>query len=122
MTIKEMSERAHKNAMIKGFHDDFYDLVLQLSSPVGYKEGTVPAPVVFRQAYISQHLMLLVSEVGEAVEALRHKDGDNFKEELADIAIRLGDICGLCDIDLEAEIERKMKVNESRPRKHGKAF
>lgn len=111
MTVKELSERAHKNAMIKGFHDDYYDLVLQLSSPV-----------VFRQAYISQHLMLLVSEVGEAVEALRHKDGDNFKEELADIAIRLGDICGLCDIDLEAEIEKKMKVNESRPRKHGKAF
>jgi NTP pyrophosphatase (non-canonical NTP hydrolase) len=46
----------------------------------------------------------------------------NFKEELADVAIRLGDLCGGLGIDLETEILNKMAINESRPYKHGKSF
>jgi len=66
-------------------------------------------------------LMLIVTEVAEAAEAVRHEDLDNFKEELADIAIRLFDIAGTMSIDLEDVIVDKMKVNEKRPFQHGKA-
>lgn len=70
----------------------------------------------------SNLLMLIVCEAAEANEALRKADVDNFKEELADIAIRLVDMCGGLDIDLEAEIIKKMKINADRPYKHGKKF
>jgi NTP pyrophosphatase (non-canonical NTP hydrolase) len=40
--------------------------------------------------------------------------------ELADTAIRLFDLAGSLNIDLEKEISKKMKVNEGRPIKHGK--
>jgi NTP pyrophosphatase (non-canonical NTP hydrolase) len=66
--------------------------------------------------------MLIVSELGEALEGLRHDDIDNFKEELADVAIRLGDMCGGLNIDLEDEILKKMEKNRNRPRLHGKKF
>ncbi len=66
-------------------------------------------------------LMLVVTEVSEAAEAVRLNDFDNFREELADTFIRLLDICGTCDIDIEAEIRGKMLVNDERPIKHGKA-
>ena len=66
--------------------------------------------------------MLIVSELGEALEALRYDDRDNFAEELADVAIRLADLCGGLGIDLEAEIKKKMEKNKSRGYKHGKAF
>lgn len=112
MELNEMRDRAHENATIKGFHDAYNSI----------KKTVRENPLVIRNMYISQHLMLLVSEVAEAQEALRHDDWANFKEELADIAIRLGDICGLCDIDLEAEVQKKMTKNASRPRKHGKEF
>jgi NTP pyrophosphatase (non-canonical NTP hydrolase) len=65
-------------------------------------------------------LMLLVTEVAEAAEAVRHDDFDNFKEELADAAIRLLDITESCGMDLEAEIEAKMVINRQREHKHGK--
>jgi len=67
-------------------------------------------------------LMLIVSELGEAMEALRHGDFLNFDEELADVMIRMGDMCGGLGIDLEYAIEKKMAVNAKRPHKHGKQF
>ena len=65
-------------------------------------------------------LMLVVSEIGEASEAVRKGDIENFKEELADASIRIFDICGTMDIDLELAIELKMQINEQRPIRHGK--
>ncbi len=87
---------------------------------------------------VMEKLMLTVTELSEAAEAYRkipfikttkiqfpdcREDNHflaNFREELADAAIRIFDLASSCDIDLEAEIERKMKINEDRPRKHGK--
>ena len=63
-------------------------------------------------------LMLVVSEVAEASEAVRKVDNINFAEELADATIRIFDICGAMGIDLEGVIDAKMKVNRGRHGKH----
>lgn len=105
-------------------------------------------------------LMLIVSELAEALEALRKDDyadqavvdslahdleldrtdeefmlkaltwktafeqgvKSSFEDELADVAIRLFDLCGGLNIDLEKHIEMKMKYNSMRGYKHGKLF
>jgi NTP pyrophosphatase (non-canonical NTP hydrolase) len=67
-----------------------------------------------------EKLMLVVTELSEAMEAYRHDDNKNFKEEIADTFIRLCDICGSVDIDIESEIRNKMAINKDRPYKHGK--
>lgn len=110
MHIQELVQKAHDNAVKKGFWDDFIDN--QHSESQSTKQ----------EVYISQFLMLIVSELGEAQEALRKNNWDNFKEELADVAIRLADLCGGLEINLEEEIKKKMLKNETRPYKHGKAF
>jgi NTP pyrophosphatase (non-canonical NTP hydrolase) len=109
---------------------------------------------------VSEMLMLIVSEVAEAQEALRKnhyadksvitglvqdieleksdeefqmdkgiwkglfedKIKSSFEDEIADVAIRLFDLCGGLGIDLEKHIELKMKYNSMRGYKHGKAF
>ena len=109
---------------------------------------------------VSEMLMLVVSELAEAQEALRKNqyaekavaDGllhdiqlqytdeefqmntgiwkslfeekikSTFEDEIADVAIRLFDLCGGMNIDLEKHIELKMKYNSMRGYKHGKAF
>ncbi|MEW6009294.1 MAG: nucleotide pyrophosphohydrolase [Candidatus Omnitrophota bacterium] len=65
-------------------------------------------------------LMLIVTELAEAMEAYRLSDKENFKEEIADTFIRLFDLCGGLKIDIEKEILKKMKKNKKRPYKHGK--
>jgi len=65
-------------------------------------------------------LMYLVTECSEAMEAWRDDDREHFGEELADIGIRLLDTARQLGYDLEAEIERKMKINWTREWKHGR--
>lgn len=65
-------------------------------------------------------LMLVVTEIAEAAEAVRHNDMDNFIEEIADTQIRIMDIAGSCGIDLENAITKKMKINQERPIRHNK--
>jgi NTP pyrophosphatase (non-canonical NTP hydrolase) len=105
-------------------------------------------------------LMLTVSELSEALEALRkghyadksiadelyrdieiHQFDDefnimdgpwkasfeaniksSFEDELADVAIRLFDLCGGLGVDLAKHIELKMMYNSMRGYKHGKQF
>ncbi|MBF0521576.1 MAG: nucleotide pyrophosphohydrolase [Candidatus Omnitrophica bacterium] len=69
---------------------------------------------------IGEALMLIVTELAEGMEAYRKQDQENFKEELADTFIRLLDLCGGLNIDIEEEIHKKCLKNKNRPYKHGK--
>lgn len=75
-------------------------------------------------------LMLVVTEVGEAIEAVIadlydetiKNDGkpEGLPSELADVVIRIAHICGHMKIDLTGAIRRKLEFNRTRPHKHGK--
>jgi len=60
-------------------------------------------------------LALVASEVGEAINECRHEEpSDTFGEELADIVLRVLDIAHWQGINIEQEIDDKMKKNELR--------
>lgn len=75
-------------------------------------------------------LMLMVSELAEAMEALRNGNPpdnklpqhSNFLVELSDVVIRILNYAGENDMRLGQAIVDKMKYNEGRPHKHGKLF
>lgn len=95
---------------------------------------------------VGQSLMLIVSELSEALES--HRTGyysqnpiklesesnedwkclfelnvkDTFEDEIADSMIRLLDFCAGLEIDIEKHIELKLKYNSMREYKHGKAY
>lgn len=73
-----------------------------------------------KERNIGEALMLIVTELAEAMEGYRIEDHDNFREELADVYIRLFDLCGGLGIDIGTEIEKKVEKNLKRPYKHGK--
>ena len=72
-----------------------------------------------KQRPIPELLCLIHSEVSEALEAYRNKDDENFNEELADIVIRVLDMAGGFNIDLQKEIIKKHNININREYKHG---
>ena len=135
MEIQKLIKEAHETAKSKGFYDkcDEYGII---------------------KRNIGEMLMLIVSEVGEALESHR-KDmfsnkeivrccfedikcmelsddacrpsfesciKDTFEDEIADVFIRLFDLCGYLNIDIEKHIKLKMAYNKTRPIKHGKKY
>lgn len=94
LTLNSMAKECHRIAVEKGFWDT--------------------------KRNIGEALMLIVTELAEAMEAYRVQDDENFKEELADTFIRLFDLCGGLDIDIEKEIAKKSERNKNRPYRHGK--
>ena len=93
-SLNKLSEICHSIAKEKGFWD--------------------------KERNIGEALMLIVTELAEAMEAHRKQDQENFREELADTFIRLLDLCGGLNIDMEYEIDKKSHKNKARPYKHGK--
>jgi len=123
LTITELVRKSHANAVDKGFYGD---------------DGK-------QERNVGELLMLIVSELGEALEAHR-KDKfsdllalqscgfnnetmafeefvkDGFEDEIADTFIRLADMCGYLNIDIEAYINAKMAYNATREKLHGKRY
>lgn len=87
---------------------------------------------------IPEKLMLIVSELSEALEALRRGNETSekipnfseFEEELADAVIRIFDLAGAIDaavpgfsmFDLAGAVAAKLFYNMGREYKHGKRF
>ena len=112
--MNELAKQIHEYAKAKGFWDKPRDT------------GTL--------------LMLIVSELAEAMEADRngrianigkfHKGialddifeasiKDTFEDEMADTIIRILDLCAAKGIDIDKHIELKMKYNATRSYRHG---
>ena len=144
MTIKQLCKQAHKMAVEKGFWD---------KGICNLRYACDGCPISDRCPYDrnkSELLMLIVSELGEACEALRNNnrqpntlvkteglkiknankisnkdriwEKDTFEDEVADTFIRLGDMCEALGIDIEWQIQQKFSYNKQRKYKHGKEF
>lgn len=78
----------------------------------------------------SEKIMLMVSELAEAQDGLRHGNPpsdkipafNNVEEELADCVIRIMDFAAAYGYDVAGAIIAKDAMNKTRPRKHGKEF
>lgn len=106
--LNTLAQRIHDNAVAKGFW--------KANQDDGMK------------------LMLIVSELAEALEELRKGYGvqlvyyteeaptkpEGFGVELADAIIRILDLCAWHRIDIDALVEMKMAYNETRPHMHGR--
>lgn len=64
-------------------------------------------------------IALIHSEASEALEAYRHGDVENFKEEMGDILIRVLDCMAGMEMDIVGPVIAKLKKNRTRGYRHG---
>lgn len=100
--------------------NELVDTSFRIADEHGWHESERPIP---------EMLMLLTTELAEAMEDYRTQNmelyfDDNgkpcgFVSEIADVFIRLGDLCGMLGIDIEKAIEIKHMYNRKRSYRHG---
>lgn len=118
--IEEEQTRARREERYNKFSNDEFNMLCFAIATWREEKGFFTPSLFTDTVHINEKLMLVVTEVAEACEAVRHQNYENFKEEIADTFIRLMDLCGTMGFDIEKEIIEKMKINENRPQKHGK--
>lgn len=122
--LNEFCKIQNENVRAKGFWDSM-DNATVLAQFSGENAGQNTKDIL--GAFVSQKIALIMSECSESLEAMR-KDNyglekkDTFEDEIADVFIRLCDLCGELNIDIEKQIEWKTNHNKQRPNKHGKSF
>lgn len=113
--ISEVDIRDWDNAQVAGAAEILQDVCYQDSYKAGWWDNGI-GPLTF-----SNKLMLVVSELAEAMEAdrkglkddkLPHRDGREV--ELADAIIRIFDLAGAYKFDLPGAIVEKMAFNAQR--------
>ena len=96
--IQTLQKDSFDGALEKGFH---------YPNHIGQVEATLA------------RLMLAVTELGEACQAVRAQDFKLFKEELADTCIRIFGTAYAMGIHLDEEIRSKLIINDKRSYMHG---
>jgi NTP pyrophosphatase (non-canonical NTP hydrolase) len=125
INLNTISKAIHEGNLRQGFYD--------------------PPPSLDRQ------ILLVITELAESIEAdrknkkcslsstalltlLRYEDDkyfksqfqnevkDTYEDEIADTMIRLFDLCGYLNIDIDKHISAKVRYNSLREYKHGKRY
>ena len=91
--------------------EDFVREAKEIANSKGFHVTWDNAPV---------YLMLVVTELAEAMEAWRDDDRKGFREEIADTLIRVFHLCGDLDLRISEAVKRKMEINRTRPYRHGR--
>lgn len=141
LTVNDMVKRSYETAKAKGWHDkpatfgdrialihseasealeafreldnDSYDAIRQ---PI-YRNTETKQLTRDRIRYVP-HTYACADFITGVNDVVLNKP-EGVASELADVVIRVADLCGLYGIDLETALEEKMAFNDTRPYRHG---
>lgn len=124
--LNELAKQFHERSKSKGFWDEPRETGTLLMLMVSELSEALEADRKNRHASLFQYNTIIIEGKNEnsvVFQSIFEEDiKDSFEDEIADVFIRLLDFIGQRNIDIEKHIELKMKYNSLRPYKHGKSY
>jgi NTP pyrophosphatase (non-canonical NTP hydrolase) len=126
--LNQIANELHQKAKKKGFWDEQREIGTLLMLIVSELSEALEADRKNKKANYKQ----LESDIEQMNEfdneiefkklAFEYSIKDTFEDEIADVFIRLFDLVGYLNLDIEKHIRMKMEYNQSRAYRHGKAY
>lgn len=124
--LNELAKEIHDNACEKGFWDNPKEIGTLLMLCVSELAEAMEAD---RKENFTEHTLKIAHSFAftpyfqkEDCSLFENTIKDTFEDELADTIIRILDLCGRKNIDIEWHIEQKMKYNATREKLHKKKY
>jgi len=122
--LNELAQLINKRAKEKGFYDGGFNLsekLMLIVSELGEAQESDRKNRRANLEYFLERQKELVADEGK-IRAFESSIKDTIEDELADALIRILDLCGYLKIDIGKHVEIKMWYNSTRPEKHGKRY
>lgn len=122
--LNEIAKRIHEDNVKKGFRDGLCQKGTELMLVVSELSEALEADRKDRYADIEAFERALGPDVsdGRFMKAFEQNIKDSWEDEIADAMIRLFHLAGRHNIDLDFHITQKLRYNSLRPVKHGKKY
>jgi NTP pyrophosphatase (non-canonical NTP hydrolase) len=135
MNLNELAKEIHENAVDKGFFDyekNIGEMLCLIHSEVSealeadrenkYYSGSVTNQQWFIRGMADKNYGQTFHDDNFFKEQFENRVKNTFEDELADVIIRVLDLCAHKDIDIDSHVKAKMRYNTMREYKHGKKY
>lgn len=122
MNIKDIQKAIHANAKEKGFFEKPRNIGEMLC--LVHSEVSEALEADRTNSYCMTNIRAVNGWTGDKsfIQAYKNEVKGTFEEEMADIIIRVLDLCAYKNIDIEQHIKAKMRYNSKREKYHGKKY
>ncbi len=126
LSVSDLVKQSHATAREKGWWDqgnpNLMEKLMLIVTEVGevaeeHRAGHLPAEVYWPKC--SPCACAKDGTLGVLLDHDHSGKPEGVPIELADVLIRIGDLCGYYGIDLEEAVRVKHAYNQTRPRRHG---
>lgn len=119
MYLNELAKKIHQGNAERGFHDEKKPLGVYLMLMVSELAEALEADRKQVETTMDPAEVLAIDDIERFRAMFQNHVKDTVEDELADAIIRILDYCGLMGIDIQSHVHAKLRYNATRGHRHG---